>query len=455
LTPQELDELDRLLLSIPKKGIEYSPHKPWPKQQEFLSLQSFEALFGGAAGPGKSDAILMSALEYVHEPGYAALILRKTFKDLAQPGAIMDRAKSWFIPQGIHWSAEHKKFTFPSGATLTFGHLDAEDDVYQFQGAELQFIGFDELTQFSESQYTYLLSRCRRTKEQGHIPLRVRAASNPGGKGHVWVKERFVSPGCPSRPFVPAVAADNPSLDVEEYDAALSLLTPLLRAQLQKGDWDAIAEGDFFNAEMCPVVGLSQTPYMVAVVRAWDLGYTKSGDATVGVKMGRDALGHYYVLDVICVNLDIHERNVLMRDTAIADGTNVSIVIPEDPAAGKEVVLGLVSNVFPKDCSVSTQRPHKAKKLRAQGYASQMNAGNVTIVRGPWNNDYKFQLSQFTGDEKGETDDQVDASSDAYTFLWKATGDKPPTDPRRYSLGSTEQLYEQKLKEIKRLRSRR
>jgi len=128
----------------------YCPHDPTPKQAEFLALDCLEALYGGAAGGGKTDALLMAALQHVHVPGYAALLLRRTYADLALPGAIMDRAKSWLRPKGIHWDEKNKRFTFPSGATLTFGYLDTEQDRYRYQGAELQFIGFDELTQFPE-----------------------------------------------------------------------------------------------------------------------------------------------------------------------------------------------------------------------------------------------------------------------------------------------------------------
>src|SRR5882724_12911124 len=137
----------------------FSPHKPSPKQAEFLELDCLEALYGGAAGGGKSSALLMAALQYVHVPGYAALLLRRTFADLSLPGAIMDRAHDWLQGTGAVWHGQDKRWTFPSGATLTFGYCETARDVYRYQGMEVQFVGVDELTQWPEQSYRYLLSR--------------------------------------------------------------------------------------------------------------------------------------------------------------------------------------------------------------------------------------------------------------------------------------------------------
>jgi hypothetical protein len=103
-----------------------------------------EALFGGAAGGGKSDSLLMAALQYVDEPGYAAILFRRTYADLALPGAIMDRSKEWLSGKGARWNEREKTWTFPSGATLSFGYLEHENDKYRYQGSEFQFAGFDD-----------------------------------------------------------------------------------------------------------------------------------------------------------------------------------------------------------------------------------------------------------------------------------------------------------------------
>lgn len=203
LTDEERVELEGLWKLTSTK--EWSQQTPWPKQKLFLDLDCLEAFYGGAAGPGKSSALLMAALKYVDVPGYAALLLRRTYADLSKPGALMDRAHQWLHGSGAHWNEQKKIWTFPkSGATLSFGYLETENDKYRYQGAEYQFIGFDELTQFTDSQFTYLFSRLRRLKGST-IPIRMRAASNPGGEGAQWVQERFVP-----EDFTPDQAVDPP-----------------------------------------------------------------------------------------------------------------------------------------------------------------------------------------------------------------------------------------------------
>ena len=148
----------------------YIPHSPTAKQLAFLLLDIPEALYGGAAGGGKSDALLMAALQYVSVPSYAALLLRRTYADLSLPGALMSRAFEWLIPTDARWKSSEKTWVFPSGATLTFGYLDHSGSEYRYQSSEFQFIGFDELTQFRESQYRYLFSRLRRLADDS-VPL--------------------------------------------------------------------------------------------------------------------------------------------------------------------------------------------------------------------------------------------------------------------------------------------
>lgn len=178
----------------------------------------------------------MAALQYVDQPGYAAILFRRTYADLALPGALMDRARGW-LHKGARWNQQEKTWTFPSGATLSFGYLDHADDKYRYQSSEFQFIGFDELTQFGEAEYTYLFSRLRRLASS-EIPLRVRSASNPGGAGHDWVRNRFLT-NPKNRVFVSAKLADNPHLDQAEYRESLGVLDDTTKRQLLDGDWDA------------------------------------------------------------------------------------------------------------------------------------------------------------------------------------------------------------------------
>ena len=177
--PQKGSQIDKLTLAWSK----FIPVQPTAKQLAFLFLPTLEALFGGAAGPGKSVGLLMSGLQYVDNPHYAALLLRKSYADLSLPGALMDKAAQWLGGTAAVWQAEKKTWAFPSGATLTFGYLDNTQDKYRYQSSEFQFIGFDELTQFQETDYRYMFSRLRRC-EGSDIPIRMRAASNPGNIGH-------------------------------------------------------------------------------------------------------------------------------------------------------------------------------------------------------------------------------------------------------------------------------
>lgn len=218
----------------------WCPQFPTEKQEQFLALDCREALYGGAAGGGKTSCLLMVALQWVNDPEYSGLILRRTYADLAMPDAIMDRSKQWLRGSGAHWNDTEKKWTFPSGATIKFGHLDHDHDLDQFQGAAFHFIGFDEVTQFTERQYRYLLSRNRR-RSGCKIPLRIRSTGNPGGRGHKWVFDRFVreiGPGTERETaFVPASLKDNPYLDQAEYRRNLEQLDAITRAQLLDGLW--------------------------------------------------------------------------------------------------------------------------------------------------------------------------------------------------------------------------
>ena len=165
----------------------YSPHDPTPPQAAYLKLGDLgvtEALYGGAAGGGKSDALLMDALRYVDVPGYSALILRRTYADLALPGAIMDRSKAWLADTPARWNEASRRWTFPSRSTLTFGYLQHKDDRLRYASAEFQYIAFDELTQFRLSDYRFLFSRLRgpsaETNARGVEPGRHRPRMGQG-----------------------------------------------------------------------------------------------------------------------------------------------------------------------------------------------------------------------------------------------------------------------------------
>lgn len=223
------------------------------KQAEFLAYEGREALYGGAAGGGKSVSILMAALQYVDCPGYSALILRRTYKQLAKADSILAKAKEWLLGK-VRYNGDDHKFTFPSGATLEFGHMDHEDSKYDYQGGSWSYVGVDEATQFTGPMLAYPRTRQRRPTGS-RIPIRWRGASNPGGVGHDYVKARYVKdadgrdPSTPDRQFFPAKLADNPHIDTADYVRQLqeSGIDGILLAQLLAGDWDAVAGGRFLR----------------------------------------------------------------------------------------------------------------------------------------------------------------------------------------------------------------
>lgn len=240
---------------------EWISHHPTARQRLFLDMDCKEAFYGGAASGGKSDALLMGALQYADVPGYAALLLRRTYADLSKPGALMDRAHSWGLAaKGARWNEQKKQWKFPSGAVLQFGYLDTELDVYQYQSSEFAYIGFDELTQFTERQYTYLFSRLRRLAGS-NIPLRMRSASNPGGIGAEWVEKRFIPENwvgemsrelrvwtlAEGRKFVPARIDDNPHVDQQTYRESLAELDEVTKAQLEEGNWSIRPRGNIYK----------------------------------------------------------------------------------------------------------------------------------------------------------------------------------------------------------------
>lgn len=252
----------------------FMPQEPTDRQAEFLRLDCLEALYGGAAAGGKSSALLMAALQYVHVPGYAALILRRTYADLALPGAIMARSHEWLQGTGAVWHEAAKRWTFPSGATLTFGYCETSKDVYRYQGAEFQFIGVDELTQWPEQPYRYLLSRLRR-HEGVAVPLRARAGANPGGIGHDWVRHRFIESGDAERRFVAAKLSDNPHVDAVEYRKSLAQLDETTRRQLELGIWVRDSGGLVYRYDP-DRNAIAQAPTLTHHVVGIDYGFTDS-----------------------------------------------------------------------------------------------------------------------------------------------------------------------------------
>ncbi|MDR2699295.1 MAG: phage terminase large subunit [Nitrososphaerota archaeon] len=396
----------------------YITHRPTLKQAQFLLFNGKEALYGGAAGGGKSDCLLMAAAQYVSESRYSAILFRRTFADLSLSGALMDRAKEWWCShKNIHWNDVRHVFTFPSGAKIAFGYLETENDKFHYQGAEFQYIGFDELTQFSESQYRYLFSRLRRLKGS-LIPLRARAASNPGGVGHEWVHNRFMIEGPHlGRVFVPAKLEDNPHLDQKEYEKSLEELDPITRRQYRLGDWNARHGGSIFHREKTQIV--TEFPAGLNFVRYWDKAATKpkqnnkDPDYTVGVKLA-EKNGIYYVADVIRARKSPAEVQALIKQTAQLDSVKTFIYIEQEPGSSGVEIIDFYARDVLKGYVFKGIKTTGSKTERAAPVSSAWDAGNFRLLQASWNGAFLDELEAFP---LGGHDDQVDALSGAFAQL--------------------------------------
>jgi predicted phage terminase large subunit-like protein len=401
------------------------PQKPTERQATFLYLTDAEAMYGGAAGGGKSSALLMAALQFADVPNYAAILFRRTYADLSLPGALMDRAKEWLSETAARWSDKEKTWHFPSGATLTFGHLEHEDTKYRYQSSEFQFIGFDELTQFSETQYRYLFSRLRRLKTS-RVPLRMRSASNPGGVGHDWVKRRFLVEGAEAgRTFVPAMLTDNPHLDRGQYVVSLSQLDPITKAQLLSGDWNAY-QGGRFRKEWFrvytrgsdqgghPVYRLAGKAEGVPLVSCWNFitvdpaaSEKETADHTAIVAFGVTPNRDLLILDVVRKRLPIDA--IVPTIAGVCQRWKPSWVGIE--SAGFQIAILNAAQRHPGIPTVMPLEPEgKGKLVRATPAIIKCEAGQVFLPESaPWLEDFVAELVQFTGIEgQDAADDQVD-----------------------------------------------
>lgn len=379
-------------------------------------LKCTEALYGGAAGGGKSDALLMAALQFVDVPHYNAIIFRRTYSDLTLPEALIARSIEWLKPTHAKWHAIEHIWHFPSGASLAFGNLEHENDKYRYQSAAFQYIAFDELTQFTETQYRYLFSRLRRLKDS-NIPLRMRSASNPGNIGHDWVKRRFLIEGEKhGRVFIPAKLDENPNLDRETYIESLSELDPITRRQYLEGDWTARHGGSIFKREWFKIV--NEAPAHIKKVRFWDLAATKpkqgkDPDYTVGVLLG-ELNGVYYVIDVRRFRKAPLQVETIIKQTAMLDGHETRIYMEQEPGSSGVAQVDYYARQVLKGFSFWGVKTTGAKEERATPVSSAAGAGNIKLVNGTWVSSF---LDEFEAFPLGSHDDQVDATSGAFEQL--------------------------------------
>lgn len=409
----------------PKEPL-YCPEEPSITQKVFLRTNAKEAFFGGAAGGGKSSALLMAALQYVDVPGYTAILFRRTYADLALPGALMDRFLDWIREYDeIRWNANTYTATFPSTARITFGYLNNIQDRLRYKSAEFQFVGMDEVTEIREQDYLFLFSRMRKPEisELSEVPLRMRAASNPAPN---WVRQRFVVEGQERNiPFVRSQLKDNPGVNKPAYAEMLKELSPIERAQLEEGDWWASALGNMFKRENFEIVSPSEVPMFSnpKLVRFWDLAGTKVSaankdpDWTVGVLMAYDK-GLTYILDVKRLREDSAKVEKFIQNTALDDGPEIPIRMEKEPGSSGKSLVNMYSRTVLPGFDFQGVQATGSKATRAKPLESAVANGNVKLVEGPWIKEYLDEMSSFQSDGTGVAhDDQVDASAHAFNFV--------------------------------------
>jgi len=261
-------------------------------QEDFLAASETDVLYGGAAGGGKSYAMLVDPLRYAHRTAHRGLIIRRSMPELRE---LIDKSRELYPKAfpGCKYKEVEKLWNFPSGAKIEFGFLERDADVYRYQGQAYSWIGFDEITHLpTEFSWNYLASRLRTTDSE--IVPYMRCTANPGGVGATWVKKRYIDP-CPTntsfegadgltRKFIPARLQDNPFLAKDgRYEKMLKALPPTQRQQLLEGNWD-VAEGAAFTEfeAMSHIITPFEIPIHWERIKGIDYGYASESACVWG-----------------------------------------------------------------------------------------------------------------------------------------------------------------------------
>ena len=277
----DIDNLPNALAEEAKEEIIFKANEG--PQEDFLAASETDVLYGGAAGGGKSYAMLVDPLRYAHRSAHRGLIIRRSMPELRE---LIDKSRELYPKAfpGCKYKEVEKLWNFPSGAKIEFGFLERDADVYRYQGQAYSWIGFDEITHLpTEFAWNYLASRLRTTDSE--IVPYMRCTANPGGVGATWVKKRYIDPAPSyesftghdglSRKFIPARLQDNPFLAHDgRYEKMLQALPPTQRQQLLDGNWD-VSEGAAFT-EFVPQLHVI-TPFDIPInwerVKGIDYGY--------------------------------------------------------------------------------------------------------------------------------------------------------------------------------------
>jgi len=312
----ETDDLPKALRAVAEENVIFRPNEG--PQTDFLAASETDVLYGGAAGGGKSYAMLVDPLRFAHRGAHRALILRRSMPELRE---LIDKSRELYPKAfpGCKYKEVEKLWNFPSGAKIEFGFLERDADVYRYQGQAYSWIGFDEIThQATEFSWNYLASRLRTTDPE-IIPY-MRCTANPGGVGAHWVKKRYIDPAPPNesfkgsdglnRKFIPARLDDNPYLANDgRYEQMLKALPPTQRRQLLEGDWE-VAEGAAFTEfdRNIHIIDPFEIPIHWDRIKGIDYGYA-SESACVWGAIDRDD-------NTLIIYRELYRKGLLATDLA-------------------------------------------------------------------------------------------------------------------------------------------
>jgi predicted phage terminase large subunit-like protein len=429
----------------------YEP-QPGP-QYDFLSCDADVIFYGGAAGSGKTYAILLESLWGHDVPGFTCAIFRKNSTQIRSPGGLWANSQAIYRQFGGEARESILEWSFPSGAVIKFAHIDNEKDVYAWQGSQICLICFDELTHFSRNQFFYMLSRNRSTC--GIKPY-VRATTNPDADSWVrtfidWYIDNETGLAIPERSgvvrwfivisdsivwgdsreeliikypeslpksfsFISASIYDNKKLLEADpgYLANLHALSRVERERLLHGNWNVRpTAGAFFRREYFELI--NALPRNLKFVRYWDRAATKKNetndpDYTVGVRLAKDKDGVFYVCDIVRLQESpLHVQNAI-KNMAAQDGELCKIGIEQDPGQAGVSEVDLLIRML-SGYNAKAYKVTKDKITRASPTSAQAEAGNIKVLKAYWNEDFFRELENFP---EGTHDDIVDALSGAF-----------------------------------------
>ena len=384
-------------------------------------------------------------MRYIHVPGYRAIIFRRTYPELER--SILGESRKWYPGLGGRYNEQKKAWLFPSGATIMLGHLEHKTSVYEHGSAEYAYIGFDELTGFLESQYRFLSSRLRTTAKDGgkSIPVALRAATNPGGVGHDWVRARWSAwlgdiheagsgetlyylpddvgnesvvrgdtKGALSRQFISAALADNPTLMEADpgYADRLAALPLLVRLALQHGRWDITAEGNVFRREWLQRRAQHAPDELERWFRYYDLAASlKEKASRTATIQGGVHKGTLYLRRGFADRIEWPEQEELIANTMLSErGTRHGV---EAKLHGLAAVQALRRDERLMGIYLEGVDVERDKLSRALAWSSWAEEGRVVFCEegnGAWIGPWVDECTAFTGDGK-TFDDRVDAVS--------------------------------------------